>query len=217
MQRKIVISLDEFYHIYNRGVEKRNIFLKKSDYQRFIKLLYVANGTAPYRFEKIKNTPLNQIDRGSPLVAIGAYVLMPNHFHILVKEITEGGISKFMEKLTTGYSSYFNIINERVGSLFQGTYKAEHADTDEYLKYLFSYIHLNPIKLIDGKWKEKGIKDLNKTKKFLLSYDYSSYQDYLGMKREKNLILTKEAFPEYFKDEFEFKDFVDNWIDYNNE
>src|SRR3989344_539186 len=100
MERKIEIEVGEYYHIYNRGVEKRNIFLDKSDV-------------------------------GEKKVAIIAYVLMPNHFHLLVKEITAGGTSDFMEKLLTGYAMYFNKKYERVGPLFQGTFKAEHADRDE--------------------------------------------------------------------------------------
>ncbi len=205
MQRKIIISLNEFYHLYNRGVEKRRIFTKDADYKRMQKLLYVANGSNPYRYDEIKNTPFHQIDRGNPLVAIGAYTLMPNHIHILTKEIVEGGISQFMEKLTTGYVGYFNKINDRVGSLFQGTYKAEHAETDEYLKYMFSYIHLNVIKLIDPEWREKGLKDLKASQKFLEDFTYSSYQDYTGVSRDENLILDREVFPEYFSNKIELK------------
>ena len=91
---------------------------------------------------------------------------MPNHFHILVKEKIENGISKFMGKLTTGYSMYFNKRYDRTGSLFQGVFKSVHADSDEYLKYLFAYIHLNPIKLINPEWKENGIKDKNRANAF---------------------------------------------------
>lgn len=216
MQRKITISIDEFYHLYNRGVEKRRIFTKDADYKRMQRLLYVANGSNPYKYDEIKNTPLHQIDRGNPLVAIGAYTLMPNHIHILIKEIVEDGASRFMEKLTTGYSGYFNKVNERVGSLFQGTYKAEHAETDEYLKYMFSYIHLNVIKLVEPEWRNKGLKDLKTSKEFLESYKYSSYQDYAGVIREENIILNKEVFPEYFSDKFEFEDVINDWLQFKD-
>ncbi|MEQ1561450.1 MAG: transposase [Nitrospira sp.] len=214
MQRKITISLGEYYHIYNRGVEKRKVFESKSNYERFLKLLYLANGSSPFRYDEVKRIPLNKIDRGGELVSIGAYVLMPNHFHILVKETTEGGVAKFMEKLTTGYSGYFNKLNSRVGSLFQGTYKAEHADNDEYLKYLFSYIHLNPVKLVEHGWRENGIKDIFSAKRFLNQYRYSSYQDYIGVDREESLILNEKDFPDYFSENFSF-DEVSEWLLFN--
>lgn len=156
MQRRIIISEGEIYHLYNRGVEKRLIFLAQADQERFTRLLYIANDEAPFKYELIQSKSLKEIKRSKPLVAIGAYALMPNHFHLLVKEIRAGGISAFMEKLTTGYSAYFNKRNDRVGALFQGTYKAQHANSDAYLKYLFAYIHLNPVKLIESAWREGG-------------------------------------------------------------
>ena len=91
MERKLTFSVGEYYHLYNRGVEKRNIFLEKRDSSRFQRLIYLANGTSPIRFSETEGQALNNIDRGDPLVAIGAYVLMPNHFHLLVKEVIENG------------------------------------------------------------------------------------------------------------------------------
>ena len=103
MERGHIISEGEYYHLYNRGVEKRNIFLTQEDRNRFKRLLYVANGTENFVFRDIEKKSLKDIDRGEPLVAIAAWVLMPNHFHILVKEITEDGTAMFMRKLCTGY------------------------------------------------------------------------------------------------------------------
>lgn len=212
MQRRIVISEGEFYHVYNRGVEKREIFLTKTDHERFLRLLFVANGNEPFKFDRLKGKCLKEINRGSPLVAIGAYALMPNHFHLLLKEITEGGIGAFMEKLTTAYSTYFNKSNDRVGSLFQGTYKAEHAESDEYLKYLLAYIHLNPVKLIEPKWRVEGISDKKKAMDFLETYRYSSYLDFIGTQREESAILTRNVFPNYFSHSLEFEDFMEDWL-----
>ena len=138
MERKHIISEGEYYHLYNRGVEKRNIFLTEKDRNRFKRLLYLANGTERFVYRDVENKELKNIDRGEPLVAIAAWVLMPNHFHILVKEITEGGTAAFMEKLCTGYSSYFNKRHDRVGPLFQGRYKSQHVEEDTHLKYLFA-------------------------------------------------------------------------------
>jgi len=156
--RDFSFSVDEYYHIYNRGTDKRIIFLDDDDKERFIKLLFIANGTEPFVFRDFPiGLPYVEIDRGEVFVAIGAYCLMPNHFHILVREKTEGGIVKFMSRVLTSYSSYFNKKYERTGRLFEGTFKAKHVDSDRYLKYLFAYIHLNPIKIIDKEWKKNGI------------------------------------------------------------
>lgn len=217
MQRNIVFSEGEYYHLYNRGVERRVIFMDAGDRERFVKLLYVANGTKPFEFRQIQNKQMGEINRDEPLVAIGAYVLMPNHFHILVKEIRENGISTFMEKLGTGYSMYFNKRSKRTGFLFEGNFKAEHVDRDEYLKYLYSYIHLNPVKLIDPDWKEKGISNLSKAKKYLSEYQYSSYPDYTGVEREEQLILSPKEFPKYFDTLHEFNEFIQDWLKYKDE
>ncbi|MBI4089030.1 transposase [Candidatus Kaiserbacteria bacterium] len=214
MQRKITLTESEFYHIYNRGVEKREIFSDINDRERFLRLLFIANSTEPFNFRDIKNKKLSGINRGASLVAIGSYCLMPNHFHLLVKEVVSGGTSAFMEKLSTGYSMYFNKKHARVGPLFQGRFKAQHVDNDQYLKYLFAYIHLNPIKLIDSRWKENRVKDRKRAERYLSNYRYSSYSDYSGSEREERAILTTQEFPVYFEDTHGFNDFLNEWLDY---
>lgn len=212
MQRQCAFSVGEFYHVYNRGVEKRNIFTDKKDWERFQKLLYVANSDSPFRFIDIKDQHIDTIERGNPIVAIGAYVLMPNHFHILTKEITQNGLSMFMKKLATGYSMYFNKKHERVGPLLQGRFKAQHVSRDEHLKYLYAYINLNPIKLIEPKWKEVGIKNKNRALKFVEQYYYSSYEDYCDTERQEGKIITKDEFPKYFSKTHDFKTYVRDWL-----
>ncbi len=214
MNRKIKFSKGEYYHIYNRGVEKREIFTSESDYNRFVYLLYYANLFEPVNMRSMINQGFPSVNRGETLVDIGGWCLMPNHFHLLVKEKSNGGLSKFLSKLQTGYSMYFNKKNERTGALFQGSFKAEHLNTDEYLKYIYSYIHLNPIKLIQSDWKEKGINDIEKAKEFLLNYKYSSYLDYLNYNREENKIIKKESFPEYFESADVFEKEIFNWLNF---
>ena len=214
MQRPLPLYVGEYYHVYNSGVEKRDIFIQKKDWDRFHRLLYLANSTIPFRFRDLENQPLNNIERGSTLVAIGAYVLMPNHFHILVKEINSNGLSNFMEKLTTGYSMYFNKKYERVGPLFQGRFKAAHIDNDEYLKYLYAYIHLNPIKIIDPDWKEVGIKNERQALQHIENYQHSSYPDYDSAIREVSSILTKNEFPEYFSKSHSFKTYINDCLNW---
>lgn len=217
MQRHLDFSEGEYYHLYNRGTERRDIFMDDYDRQRFRKLLYVANGDKSFKFRDIQNKSFSKIDRGEPLTAIGAYVLMPNHFHLLVRETTEDGISAFMEKLLTGYASYFNKRHARTGRLFQGTFQAQHAADDTYLKYLSAYIHLNPVKLIQPKWRTDGIRNLPVVKKFLHSYQYSSYSDYINGDREVSDILSRDEFPEYFLTEKEFTNYLDDWLTLNDE
>jgi len=217
MERKIEFSVGEYYHIYNRGVEKRNIFLDNGDRDRFQKLLFFSNGTRPVVFRELKGKKFGEVNRGQSMVAIGAYCLMNNHFHILAREIENDGISSFMEKFTTSYSKYFNKKRGRVGPLFQSRFKAEHVDRDEYLKYLFAYIHLNPVKLIEPHWKEEGIQDSAKAKNYLEQYAYSSHKDYAGSLREEGKILSKDEFPAYFLKPQDFKGYVKEWLEFSHE
>lgn len=170
MSRNVNFAQNEYYHLYNRGSDKRKIFNDNNDYWRFMSLLYLANNTDPIHFQNQNKTfkELLEIETGgNRLVDIGAYCLMPNHFHILVRAIDDTGVSKFMQKLQTAYTMYFNRKHDRSGVLFQGKFKARHAMTDYHLKYLHSYIHLNPVKLIEPKWKETGITNSSKTLVYL--------------------------------------------------
>ena len=212
--RRITFSPGEFYHIYNRGTEKRNIFVSKNDYRRFILLLYHCNNTSNVILRLDKQLGPNS--REEILVDICAYCLMPNHFHLLIREKTEGGISRFMQKLATGYTMYFNKRHDRNGVLFQGKFKATHVDKDEYLKYLVAYIHLNPVKLFDSKWKENDIFDRKRAKEYLMQYYQSSYLDCIGLKRPENVILSKNILPAYFTSGMDFKDMVTNWLGYKS-
>jgi putative transposase len=217
MERKFTFSVGEYYHVYNRGVEKHDVFHDDSDRLRFQRMLHIANSDKPVVYKLIQRSPLDKIETGEKLTAIGAYCLMPNHFHLLVKETEEGGISKFMEKLTTGYSKYFNKKHNHLGRVFQGQFKAEHVDNDEYLKYLFAYIHLNPVKLIEPAWKETGVQDKKRAEEYLGRYGHSSYPDYMGNEREEKLILAKKEFPEYFNDSRDFSGYISDWLNYRDE
>ena len=193
--RKQSFAISEYYHLYNRGVEKRKIFLDKRDYLHFLYLMYVCN-----TIKNIKTRDLgNDFDREETIVSIGAYCLMPNHFHILVKEKTNNGISLFMRKLLTAYAMYFNVKYKRTGRLYENTFKSSHVGDDRYLKYLFAYIHLNPAKLIDKNWKEKQTKKVHQLLKFVSMYEFSSLQEYVKFPINiKRTILNKKAFPNYF-------------------
>jgi len=215
--RETPFICNEYYHIYNRGVNKMEIFINNKDYNRFLKLLYVINNTALIKFSDIETCPGKAwtFEREETLVDIGAFCLMPNHFHLLLKEKREGGITIFLHRLSTSYSLYFNKKNERTGALFQGKFKSEHIKNDAHLKYLFSYIHLNPIKLIQNDWKETGIMDINGSLEYLSRYKYSSYLDFIEEQRYESKILNISAFPDYFSTAELFKKEIFEWLTYN--
>ena len=217
MERKIKFAPEEYFHIYNRGTDKRTIFENKNDYERFLESLYLFNSVEKGVLRLVPKKDRFTYDREETIVDIGAYCLMPNHFHLLIRAKVDGGVSSFMGKLQTAYSMYFNKRYGRSGSLFQGPFKAEHVKRDEYLKYLFSYIHLNPIKIIDFRWKEKGINDVFQSEKFLKSYKNSSYLDYITKDRVEAKLLNKKAFPEYFNTKKDFKNFINFWLSFEKD
>jgi len=153
-------------------------------------------------------------DRGKPIVSIGAYCLMPNHFHILITGKEKDSISKFVQKVSTAYVMYYNQKYKRTGGLFEGKFKSEYLLEDRYLKYIFSYIHLNPIKLIQKDWKEVGIRDKKATLKYLENYEYSSYLEYLGTKRKQKEIIERKSYPNYFPSVKNFQKEIAEWLSY---
>ncbi|OGI90572.1 hypothetical protein A2911_00395 [Candidatus Nomurabacteria bacterium RIFCSPLOWO2_01_FULL_40_15] len=219
MERKVKFEIGEFYHIYNRGVEKRIIFQNSSEYKRFLALLYISNSDKPLHISNDIGQGGNieevfQKDRGEPLVAIGAYCLMPNHFHLLLTPLAEGGISKFMLKLQTGYSMYFNKKNDRVGALFQGVFKSQHIDNDRYLRYIYAYIHLNPAKLKKVEWKTQSKNFLSQLKKFIAEYSYSSLQEYLS---ENYKIINQKPFPTNKKNVCDYDSMINDFSNFGEE
>jgi putative transposase len=199
VQRHTPFAPGEFYHLYNRGNSKQVIYRDKADYQRFLALLHLANSTDLVRLDNLRQKKLNpfEVKIANRIVSIGAYSLMPNHYHLLISPITEDGVSQFMKKLGTGYSMYFNKRYKRSGALFEGPFKAKWADSDEYLKYLFSYIYLNPMKLHDQNWQNRKM-DMDDFE-FLRSFKYSSFYDLATTKpRSESIILSHKEFPSYF-------------------
>ncbi|MCR4334500.1 MAG: transposase [Patescibacteria group bacterium] len=222
--RKVSLMEGEFYHVYNRGNSRQRIFFDDNDYRRFIKLLYICNSVKKLDFREDiveKKIDVWDVDREKTLVSIGAWVLMPNHFHIYIITSPKDGLSGdskdnnitiFMRKLCTAYSKYINTKYKRTGSLFEGRFKSVHISDDIQAKYLFSYIHLNAVKLIDKNWKINGIKNWTKVKKFLENYKWSSYLDYKKVVRHENNILNIEAFPSYFKNIKDFNTEINDWL-----
>lgn len=218
LMRDIEFVNNEYYHIYNRGVDKRKIFLTKNDYIRFLHDLYEFNDEKPApEFTRIKHNvgfPKSHIedDFRKELVNIICFCLMPNHYHLILEQLVDGGISKFMRKLGVGYANAFNIKYKRSGALFQGRFKAIHIKSDIYLTHLSRYIHLNPVELKEKNWKENGIKSWSKVNNFLEDYQYSSYLDYVG-KRNFPSTTNRELILEMFdNDKDKYKKFVKEWM-----
>lgn len=201
--RKTEFANGEHYHIFNRGVDKRDIFLDIKDYERFLLSMKLLNDEEEglmidWRDYKKSNSKATLDDflklgfrKRDPLVEIIAYCLNPNHYHFILKQIKEKGIEKFMHKVGISHSKYFNKKNKRSGSLFQGKFKAIHINSNEYLLYLSAYVNKNNF-----------IHGYNKND----NWPYSSLPDYLG-KRKSNLV-NKEVILGQFEDANDYKEFM---------
>ena len=176
-----------FYHVLSRGNERKEIFRDDKARSLFTEIL----GEMSARFS----------------VDIFAYVLMGNHYHLLLEEIKEGGISQFMHKFGGGYARYFNTKHDRVGSLFQDKFKSVLVDDEQYLQYLLVYINvLNPAEFIEHNWKENGIRDIEKVLKFAEEYLWSSHLDYL--EKRGSLILERGILGEMFPTKEKYAELV---------
>ena len=222
--KKPVFANNEIYHVYNRGVEKRNIFLDNSDYFRFIHDLYEFNDEEPaenlyYKITALKSYEVepHKISKSQKetrkrklLVEIVAYCLMSNHFHLLMRQKAENGIVRFMQKLG-GYTMYFNQKHDRVGGLFQGRFKAVLLENQKHLMYLPHYIHLNPLDIKLPTWKNKKNVNTKKVIEFLDSYRWSSYLDFIGKKNFPS-IISHNLFEELFESPKEYKKSLTEWL-----
>jgi len=144
--RKTALVNNEYYHIYNRGVDKREIFLDKNDLFYFFDGVKEFNGQEPIGSLYLKNLDRDKqvlISQAYQLVNIVAFCLNPNHFHLILKQNSDKGIEKFMQRLGTSYTKHFNHKNNRTGALFQGKFKSKHIDNNEYLLYLSAYVNFN--------------------------------------------------------------------------
>lgn len=209
--RKIPLVADQFYHVYNRGVARQPVFLNKREYERFLlSLRYYRYNKPPLKLsrflslpEKDRNNLLEELNNKKGWsVEIISFVLMPNHFHLLLKQKEGNGISTFMRRAINSYTRYFNTKHARVGSLFQGVFKAIRVETDEQLIHLSRYIDLNP--LVSYVVKDKDFMD----------YPWSSLSEYL--KGETGLIESKYVLS-HFRSVNEYKKFVLDQKDYAKE
>ncbi len=213
---------NEIYHIFNRGVEKRQVFMDESDYFRFIHDLWEFNdwAPAPNMFYRKRTLTISEVgprkSEREPLVDILAFALMPNHYHLMVQQLVDGGITEFMRKIGTGYTIYFNNKYKRVGYLFGGKYKIEHVKEHAHFIHLPYYIHSNPLDLKSPEWREKRISNQKEAIKFLEEYRWSSHMDYLGIKNFPS-VIKKDYLLKIFGSEKGYKKKYEKWLDDQSE
>ena len=197
---------DHYYHVYNRGVTKQTLFYDRADYARFLFLLLHLQSPLAFsqtnRYIKkylesgefgVSPDQLNQILEGR-FVEILSFCIMPNHFHLTVKAVTDVGVSKYMQKVSNAYAKYFNKRYKKSGHVFQGVYKARLVDTDQQLTYLSAYVHRNP-------------QEINAWKDNTYGYPWSSYQDY-HCNRWRSL-LSPSVITDTFKSFSDYQEYVE--------
>ena len=218
----------QVYHIISRAIDDNLIFKDKNDYFRGIFSIYEFNNANPVIIQKKREArasfkkksrrrtstdSVEFIDEREKLVEILAFCFMPNHIHLLLRQVKEGGLRKFMVKFGSGYGRYFNQKYQRKGYVFQNRFKSVYIKNDGQVVVVASYIFTNPVALIEPGWKEKGIRNhsVQKVVKFLKEYKWSSYQDCIGVKNFPS-VTNREFLLGIMNGEKGCKDSVQNWI-----
>ena len=209
--RKIVFANEEYYHVFNRGLDRKSTFTDKNEYQRAVRLIkFYRHKNIPARYSQLMNQPietriknLELIFNSTRIIDIVCYCLMPNHFHFLLKQLSDNGIPKFVSNFTNAYTRYFNTKNVRTGPLFQGVFKAVHIESDEQLIHLSRYIHINPA--VSSVVSEQELE----------YYPWSSYPEYL--EKQSSQVCQKESVSSSFKTPSEYKGFVTDQIEYGKQ
>jgi putative transposase len=216
---------DEYYHVVVRAVGDTVVFDHESDFYRGVFSIYEFNNDNSVNMWNRRNERIAEKKRLIPtsptlqerekFVEILAFSFMPNHLHLILKQIKENGISKFMQKVGTGYANYFNKKYSRMGHLFN-KFRAVHIKDDEQLRNAFVYVHTNLVSIIEPSWKEKGIENPEKVKKFIENNKRHSYPDYLG-KSNFPSVTEREFLLDVMSGKEGCKTYVDGWIMHKKE
>lgn len=204
--RKTPFATGEYYHIYNRGVDKRTAFLDESDIQRFYESIEKFNAIEPIgsiyenSFVKKLGSPTSKSEQDA-LVSLVAHCTNPNHFHLILKQETEKGIEKFMQRVGTGYTKYFNNKYKRSGTLFQGKFKSIHVHSNEYLLHLSVYVNLNDKVHRLGSPTSKSVRSR------------SSWGEYLKEGENASGICEKGIILEQFENKAEYAKFAETTLE----
>ena len=210
--RRTPLVNGEIYHIVNRGITSQIIFSNKNYDRALETIFYYQSKTTPLRYSYFIRLPkthrweiLDQLRREHDYLAeIIAYCLMPTHFHLLLKQQVDNGISRFMNKFSNSYTRYFNVKNKRLGPIFQGRFKSVRVESEQQLLHVSRYIHLNP-------YSSGIVKSLND----LRQYPHSSLAEYLGLANHS--FCQKDVVLDYFKKPGSYQEFVFNQADYQRE
>ena len=210
----------EIYHLTFRAAGDTLLFKSESDYFRAIFSLYEFNNNKGITIRNCRllarqrrhREPFsgNFDQKSEPFLELMSFCLMPNHFHLLVRQIRQNGVVDFMRKLGTGFAGFFNRKYNRKGPLFS-KYRTVHIRDNKQLKTAFVYIHANPISLIEPNWKEKGIKEFDKTVEFLKQYRWSSFFDYMG-KNNFPLVIKKDFLMSVMGNQDKYQEYVFDWL-----
>lgn len=207
MTRRPTFTAGEYYHISQIGAEMQPIFLDNEDRRRFVRLLYACNTEERISVRSIGVTTVFEYERSKPLTDVGAYSIIDDQFHLLLREQREGGISAFMQKLMTAYTMYFNAKYNRRGRLFAGPYQARHIQTQSQLKVTITFIHIRPAL----EHTEHPARAPRQTEQYLDEYQYSSYHDYQGRERDEASVINQEALPKRFARRISFERLLNEW------
>lgn len=188
---------NQWYHCYNHSIDKRSAFEDSQDYYRFLELLYLANDELPVRRGDIGARPFREIMniiRGRKLVSIGAFCLMPEYFHLVLKEASAGGITAFMRKIGTAYTLYFNSRHKRAGNLFLKPFRSHRVPSGDSLPRLISYVHCSPAALYDSGWAMGHVVDPQFLGERIAAYPYSSLGAHMEAQTPLRAILDAEIY-----------------------
>lgn len=220
MFRKEKFIPGEYYHIYNRTLFNHPEFTYYKNSERLKRAFLLANSTHSSRaFQFLRDNKNTTIEdaleiamRGEKLVDVLCYTIMPDHYHLLLKERQEKGISNFIHKCNISVAKYIKIKNNRSGPLFGSLFRSKHITTNDYLLHLSLYIHLNPLDFLIGKqWREHRIRNWDQIKNKLINYPYSSLKKFLDVNHEDKIISGKGIITDQFKNTNEYELFLRNW------
>ena len=211
---------NEYYHIYSRTILNLPEFKNSRNCQRLAQAFLLANYTkSTEAFQYLRNhekatlqEALEIAQKGKKLVDILCYVIMPDHYHLLLKAVEDNGVSEFIRKCNISIAKYINISKEKRGPIFESRFKSKHAITNEYLIHLSLYIHLNPLDFIaDKAWRNHELKNWLAQKKQLLKYPLSSLNFYLNQNENNPIISGSEIILDQFKNRKEYETFLREW------
>ncbi len=218
--RKENFAIGEYYHIYSRTILNSTEFKDYKNAKRLEQAFLIANSTkSGEAFQLMRNDKnasqediLGILNKGEKLVDVLCYTIMPDHYHLLVREVKENGIKNFIQKCNTSIAKYINIKKDRRGPLFESRFKSKHINTNEYLLHLSLYIHLNPLDFLAGKeWRKHAVNNWVSVRPKLLDYQWSSLKSFLDPLKKNLVVSGMEIIKEQFNDVKEYENFLRDW------